>query len=288
LYRADQVGEDKLVHAVETLSALNPEITIIPYSERLTAKNAVEIIQTFDLVIDGSDNFPTRYLVNDACFLTQKPWIYGAIYRFEGQVAVFNYKRNVSYRDMFPSPPPEDLAPNCIEAGVLGVMAGLIGTLQATEAIKVLTGIGEVLDGEMLLVEALSMAFKKVKIPRDLTRKPITELVDYEAFCRSDTISTITWNQLQGWEKQGVDFQLIDVRTEEEYTLENIGGELIPLSQLHDNLPKISKDKPVVIQCLSGARSRQAVQKLWNDGWTNVYSLEGGIQQVGVGFRIKS
>ncbi|MFN3784768.1 MAG: molybdopterin-synthase adenylyltransferase MoeB [Spirosomataceae bacterium] len=288
LYRANQVGEDKLVHAVETLKALNPEITVIPFPERLTAQNAVSIIQNFDLVIDGSDNFPTRYLVNDACFLVKKPWVYGAIYRFEGQVAVFNYRRNVTYRDMFPSPPPEDLAPNCVEAGVLGVMAGLIGTLQATEAIKVLTGIGEVLDGELLLIETLSMSFRKVKIPRDLDRKPVTELIDYEAFCRSSTISEITWDELQVWKKQGVDFQLIDVRTKEEHASEHLGGKLIPLAKIEENLAKIDRDKPVILHCLSGARSRQAAQKLMNEGWVNVYSLQGGIQQVGVGFRIKS
>lgn len=288
LYRTNEVGKDKLAQAVQVLKDLNSHIDIIPYSERLTAQNAIEIIQNFDLVIDGSDNFPTRYLVNDACFLAKKPWVYGAIYRFEGQVAVFNYRRNVTYRDMFPSPPPEDLAPNCVEAGVLGVMAGLIGTLQATEAIKVLTGIGEVLDGEMLLVEALTMVFKKIKIPRDLGRNPVRELIDYDAFCRTSSIPEITWEEVQAWEKEEVVFQLIDVRTEEEYVQENMGGELIPLPQLQDALSRIHKDRPVVIHCLSGGRSQQAVRKLLDEGWINVYSLKGGIQQVGVGFRIKS
>lgn len=277
LYSEDAVGLEKIEETEKRLQGINKRLVVEKYNTRLSSENALSIVENYDLVVDGSDNFPTRYLVNDACVLRDKPLVYGAIYRFEGQVSVFNYKGGVTYRDLFPSPPPEEMAPSCATAGVLGMMAGIIGSLQATEVIKILTGIGEVLSGKLLLVEALNMNFRKVKILRSLDAKPITKLIDYEAFCGlKNNAASITFLE---YERRKVEFvQLIDVREENEYEADNLGGELMPLSCLEDFVSQIEKEGKVVVHCQSGQRSMRAIKMLQeNYGFTNLINLEGGL-----------
>lgn len=281
LYNEDALGLEKIEEAAKRLKSINKNTIIEKFKTRLSSKNALSIVEKYDVVVDGSDNFPTRYLVNDACVLREKPLVYGAIYRFEGQVSVFNYHGGVNYRDLFPSPPPEDMAPNCATAGVLGMMAGIVGSLQATEVIKVLTGIGEVLSGRLLLVEALNMNFRKVKILRSVDSKPITKLIDYEAFCgfNNEEIKSITFAQFK---KKKEEFeQLVDVREENEYELDNIGGELMPLSSLDDFVAQIKREGKVLVHCQSGSRSLRAIKLLQEEyGFTNLINLEGGLNAV--------
>jgi adenylyltransferase/sulfurtransferase len=233
------------------------------------------------LIIDGSDNFPTRYLVNDACVLLNKPLVYGAIYRFEGQVAIFNYQNGPNYRDLFPTPPSSELAPNCAEAGVLGVLPGIIGCLQANEAIKLLAGIGEPLTGKLFVMDALTLITRIIRIPRLPERYQVTELIDYEIFCgvKSAVVNeVISSEELAQWQQSGVDFQLIDVREPHEYALDNLNGELMPLSELEAYVSEINREKPVVIHCQGGMRSQKAIQLLRDRfGFTNLRNLTGGI-----------
>jgi adenylyltransferase/sulfurtransferase len=219
--------------------------------------------------------------VNDACVLKSKPFVSGAIYRFEGQVSVFNYQGGPTYRDLFANPPSEEMAPNCATAGVLGMMAGIVGSLQATEAIKVLTGLGETLSGKLLLIDALGMNFRKVKIFKNTDLAPVTELIDYEAFCRSndDLIESISFERFKELNPEKV--QLIDVREANEYELDNLGGELIPLSEIKEHIPRIRRDGTVVIHCQSGIRSQKAIRLLKEKyGFDNLLNLEGGMNAV--------
>ncbi len=281
LYGTDSIGKSKVEETAKRLQSLNPLCTIEPYFEQLTSQNALNILAKYDLVVDGSDNFPTRYLVNDACVLLNKPLIYGAIYRFEGQVAVFNYQNSPNYRDLFPMPPSPELAPNCAEAGVLGVLPGIIGSLQANEAIKLLAGIGEPLVGKLFIMDALTLTTRIIKIPRLPERPVIDKLIDYDEFCgvkTTDSTTDITAPQLAEMMGNGVDFQLIDVREAQEYALDNLGGELMPLSHLADFTDKISRTKTVIIHCQSGMRSQKAIKRLWEEyGFTNLKNLTGGI-----------
>ncbi|MFN4084392.1 MAG: ThiF family adenylyltransferase [Spirosomataceae bacterium] len=277
LYTTSDVGQDKLTQTTQRLLDLNPTIQVRPFPTRFTSANAMEIASEFDLVVDASDNLPTRYLVNDTCHLLGIPWIYGAIYRFEGQVAVFNHQKGIDYRDLFPSPPPPELTPNCATAGVLGVMAGLIGTLQATEAVKVLTGLGTPLDGELLLVDTLTQDFRKLKIPAEPNRPDIHSLIDYEAFCGLST-PEITWNQYQNSSSA---YFLLDVRETWEHEEEHIGGFSIPLDELEERLAEIPTEKPVLVHCLGGTRSAQAVQILKNRRPHQTFlSLQNGLRGV--------
>lgn len=288
LYSSLSVGCDKIEEASLRLKGLNPYVEINQYPTRLTAKNALDIIKNYDIVIDGTDNFPTRYLVNDACVILNKPFVYGAIYRFEGQVAVFNYQNSATYRDLFPSPPPPEQAPNCAEAGVLGVLPGIIGSMQALEAIKVITEIGEPLVGKLLVFDTLSMQSRIIKIPKNPDFPKITALIDYEAFCNSvlsseflaggvPLLNEISYQKLI----QLADYQLIDVRESYEYAIRNIGGELMPLSELEKHLPKISRDKTVVVHCQSGIRSLKAIKVLQEKhGFDNLLNLTGGVNAI--------
>lgn len=281
LYGTESVGKPKVEETAKRLQSLNPNVKIEAHFEQLTSQNALEILGNYDLVIDGSDNFPTRYLVNDACVLLNKPLVYGAIYRFEGQVAIFNYQNGPNYRDLFPTPPPPELAPNCAEAGVLGVLPGIIGSLQANEAIKLLAGIGEPLTGKLFVMDALTLTTRIIRIPRMPERSKIVELIDYDVFCGvkiPESNDEISSEELEEWLKSGVDFQLIDVRESYEYDIDNLSGELMPLSRLEDFVAGISRAKPVVIHCQGGMRSRKAIKQLREQyNFSNLKNLTGGI-----------
>jgi sulfur-carrier protein adenylyltransferase/sulfurtransferase len=274
LYGTSSVGLDKILETEKRLKDLNPLVQINIYPTSLTAKNALEIIKDYDIVVDGTDNFPTRYLVNDACVMLNKPFVYGAIHRFEGQVAVFNYNGSATYRDLFPTPPPPEQAPNCAEAGVLGVLPGIIGSMQALEAIKVITEIGEPLAGKILVLDTLSMQSRVIKIPKMPDTQNITQLIDYEEFCGMKSQNEISFDELKNLQN----YQLIDVREPHEYAQKNLGGELMPLSELEKYLPKISRDKTVVVHCQSGIRSMKAIKFLKeNHGFENLINLKGGM-----------
>jgi adenylyltransferase/sulfurtransferase len=288
LYGTESVGNPKVEETTKRLQALNPYIQIEPYFEQLTSQNALRILQDYDLIVDGSDNFPTRYLANDACVLLNKPLVYGAIYRFEGQVAIFNYQNSPNYRDLFPTPPSPELAPNCAEAGVLGVLPGIIGCLQANEAIKLLAGIGEPLIGKLFVMDALTLTTRIIRIPRMPERSKIVELIDYEVFCgvkAAEIEEEISPEELVELLNSGMDFQLIDVREPHEFAIDNLGAELMPLAGLGDFVDKISRDKMVVIHCQSGMRSQKAIQQLKEKyGFANLKNLTGGIGAFRNGF----
>ncbi|MCU0341658.1 MAG: molybdopterin-synthase adenylyltransferase MoeB [Spirosomaceae bacterium] len=284
LYGSESVGRPKVEEAAKRIRSLNAYLNVEPYFEALTAQNALDILAKYDLVIDGSDNFPTRYLVNDACVLLQKPLIYGAIYRFEGQVAVFNYQNGPNYRDLFPQPPPPELAPNCAEAGVLGVLPGMIGCLQANEALKIIAQIGQPLAGKLFVMDALTLTTRIIRVPKLPDRPRITQLIDYEAFCgvskleQNDELSVEDFLTMQ---TEGADFQVIDVREAHEYATDNLGGLSMPLSKLADFVTQISRDKTVVVHCQSGMRSQKAIKYLAdNHGFVNLKNLTGGLNAV--------
>lgn len=281
LYGTASVGKPKVEEAAKRLQSLNPFIDVIPYFEALTSQNALTLFANYDLIIDGSDNFPTRYLVNDACVLLKKPFVYGAIYRFEGQVAIFNEQNGPNYRDLFATPPPPELAPNCAEAGVLGVLPGIIGSLQANEAIKLLTGIGVPLTGKLFVIDALTLTTRTIRIPLLPNRPVITHLIDYELFCGvkiGSAMEEISPQMLVEMQETHINFQLIDVREAHEYSVDNLEGELMPLSRLKDYISKISREKPVIVHCQSGTRSQKAIRTLQREyGFTNLKNLTGGI-----------
>ena len=295
LFTTDDLGCLKVEAAAERLRRQNPHVTIRTYATSLTAANALEIIREYDVVADGTDNFPTRYLVNDACVLLNKVNIYAAIFRFEGQVAVFNYvdaqgQRGPNYRDLFPEPPPPGLVPSCAEGGVLGVLPGIMGSMQASEVIKVVSGIGEPLSGRLFLFDALTFESRTLKIHRN-PQNPLngehptqTTLIDYEQFCgtsnaeaASSAIKEITVQELQRRIREQEDFQLIDVRESYEHALANIGGTLMPLGQIDQFISQIAQDRPVVVHCRSGVRSKQAIRTLAQHGLIDLYNLKGGM-----------
>jgi sulfur-carrier protein adenylyltransferase/sulfurtransferase len=292
LYTTSDVGKYKVEAAKERLLALNPHIQIETYPFGLTSANALKIIELYDLVADGTDNFPTRYLVNDACVLQGKTNVYASIFRFEGQVSVFNFSKNtaergINYRDIFPTPPPPGLVPDCAEGGVLGVLPGIIGSMQASEVIKILSGVGEPLAGRLFIFDAADFTTRVLKLSKNPNYQPITELIDYDVFCGLKTekiventeepLSEISVQELVKWRTQNIDFQLVDVREGYEYEAANLGGTLIPLNILANNLDIISKEKPVVVHCKSGARSAKAIELLKSHGFTNLINLKGGI-----------
>lgn len=292
LYGTRDVGLSKTEVAHERLTDLNPYIQIDSLPFRLTSENAIRIVKGYDVVADGSDNFSTRYLVNDACVLTGKPNVYGSIFRFEGQAAVLCAPHGPCYRCLYDRPPPPHLVPSCAEGGVLGVLPGLIGTIQATEVIKLVLNIGQPLIGKLLLVDALSMEFRKVSVSKDPdcpicgSKPSITELIDYEAFCATSTDSTmqstvpeITVIDLKQRMDEGHAPFLLDVRKPDEFAIANLDGTLIPLDELPDRMDEIGthcKDE-IVVYCRSGARSAKAVQLLHEAGFEKAVNLRGGI-----------
>lgn len=293
LFGVDEIGKPKVEAARKRLEALNPHITIKVYNEQLTSKNALDIIKDYDVVADGTDNFPTRYLVNDACVLLGKPNVYGSIFQFEGQASVFNYKDKngevgPNYRDLYPTPPPPGLVPSCAEGGVLGVLPGIIGSLQALEVIKVVTGVGETLSGRFFIFDALNFETRTFKIKRNPANPlngenpTINELIDYEQFCGvkavEKPIKEITAKELYDLQVRGEDIQVIDVREPHEYEIANIGGELIPLATVSANADKIDRNKKVIVHCKMGGRSAKAIHELEEKfGFKNLYNLKGGI-----------
>jgi len=294
LFGVNEVGQLKAEAARDRLEALNPYIDVVVHNARLSSENALGIIRQYDVVADGTDNFPTRYLVNDACVLLDKPNIYASIFQFEGQVSVFNYKNEKgevgpNYRDLYPTPPPPGLVPSCAEGGVLGVLPGIIGSLQALEVIKVITGVGELLNGRFYIFDALNFESRTFKIKRNPgnplngTNPTITQLIDYEQFCglkddAKTTVKEVTAQELYDLEVSGEPFQLIDVREPHEYDIVNIGAELIPLGTVSANADRIARDKKVIIHCKVGGRSAKAIQELQDKfGFDNLYNLKGGI-----------
>ncbi len=294
LFGVEEVGTPKVDAAKKRLQSLNPFITINTYNTRVTSANILDILKDYDVVADGTDNFPTRYLVNDAAVLSGKPNVYASIFQFEGQVSVFNYRDangnlGPNYRDLYPTPPPPGLVPNCAEAGVLGVLPGIIGSLQGLEVIKVITGVGDPLSGRFFTFDALTFETRTFTISRNPTNPlngenpTIKTLIDYEAFCglkekEEKTVKEISVKELYDWQVRGEDFQLIDVREPHEYEIANIGAELIPLATVLSSSGKIQRDKKVVVHCKMGGRSAKAIKQLQEEfGDDNLYNLKGGI-----------
>lgn len=288
LFTVDDVGQSKAETAKRRLLALNPYIKITVFNTMLTKDNALDIIKNFDVVADGTDNFPTRYLVNDACVLAGKTNVYASIFRFEGQVSVFNHlladgSRGPNYRDLFPEPPPLGLVPSCAEGGVLGVLPGIIGSLQASEVIKILTGIGEPLVGRLFLFDAASFTTRTLKIKKN-PNTSITTLINYEEFCgipsanEPSDLKEITVQELKQMMDDKANFQLIDVREPYEYSIVNLDGELIPLATIATADAKIERNKKVIFHCRTGKRSAEAIRELERlFGFENLFNLKGGI-----------
>jgi sulfur-carrier protein adenylyltransferase/sulfurtransferase len=293
IHGTKDVGRPKLESARERIADVNPHVHLETYETQLTSQNALEIVRDYDLVVDGTDNFPTRYLVNDACVITGKPNVYGSIFRFEGQSSVFATESGPCYRCLFREPPPPGLVPSCAEGGVLGVLPGLIGVVQATEAIKLLLGIGQPLIGRLLLVDALRMQFRTLKLQRDPNcpacgTREIKELIDYEEFCgvrraaaealAEGAIPEITPRELAERRARGDDFDLIDVREPHEWEIARIeGARLVPFGTLTEALPTLDTARDIVVHCKGGTRSAKAVRHLQSAGFRRVWNLAGGI-----------
>lgn len=294
IHGTSTVGISKVESARQRMIDLNPDILIDVYNEPFTSENAMRIAAPYDILIDGTDNFPTRYLVNDVCVLLGKPNVYGSIFRFEGQLSVFDASRGPCYRCLFPEPPPPGLVPSCAEGGVLGVLPGTIGTLQATEAIKVLLGIGQPLIGKLLIYDALEMSFQFVRLRKNPNCKicsanpEVTELIDYDAFCgvpgrNHDEGSAgagwdITATELAARLKEGNHLRLIDVREPHELEISALPNEeLIPLGELASRLSELNTADDIVIFCKSGTRSARALELLVSAGFRKVKNLKGGI-----------
>ncbi|MGH7546612.1 MAG: molybdopterin-synthase adenylyltransferase MoeB [Gemmatimonadales bacterium] len=289
IHGTSSVGRPKLESAAERIHELNPNVRVETFETRLTSENALDIIREFDIVADGTDNFPTRYLVNDACVLLGKPNVYGSIFRFEGQASVFYAKEGPCYRCLYAEPPPPGLVPSCAEGGVLGVLPGIIGSIQAMEAIKLILGAGEPLIGRLVLFDALKLQFRELKLQKDPdcpvcgTHPTVTELIDYQAFCGigaepSYSGAEITAEELEAeWEKNP-DLLVIDVRDPHEYQIVHIDGAvLIPLSELPTRLGEFDGHREIVTHCHHGARSLKALEILKGAGFSKVRSLRGGI-----------
>jgi sulfur-carrier protein adenylyltransferase/sulfurtransferase len=295
LFTVADVGRPKVEVARERLAAQNPHIELTTYNTRLTSENALDIIREYDIVADGTDNFPTRYLVNDACVLLGKTNVYASIFRFDGQASVFNYSYadgtfGPNYRDLFPEPPPAGLVPNCAEGGVVGVLPGILGSIQANEVIKVITGLGEPLAGKLFLFDTLAFTTRVLSITKDennvLNGKNPTQntLIDYEQFCgvgeeeARPGVKEISVQELRALRASGERFQLVDVREPFEYEIAQIGGDLIPLKQVVDRVAEIAFDQKVVVHCKGGVRSATAIKRLEEKyGMQNLYNLKGGI-----------
>jgi len=287
LHTEADVGRSKLASAREKIEAMNPNVRLTTYEERLTSANALRILSDYDVIVDGTDNFPTRYLVNDACVLLGKPNVYGSIFRFEGQASVFDARRGPCYRCLYPEPPPPGLVPSCAEGGVLGVLPGLIGTIQANETVKLLLGLGESLLGRLLLLDALEMRFREVRLAKDPdcpvcgSHPIVRELIDYEEFCglrnveAPPAVPEISVRELA----ESLDrVALLDVREPHEVEIAHIpGARLIPLGQLASRVGELDRDADLVVHCRSGVRSAQAVRFLQEAGFRRVRNLTGGI-----------
>lgn len=292
IFSSDDIGKSKVLLAKQRINQLNPNVKVRVFKTTISAANAMEIISEFDLVVDGSDNLPTRYLVNDACVLLNKPLVYAAIFRYEGQVSVFNQlqpdgSRGPNYRDLFPTPPPPHMVPSCNEGGVFGALAGIIGAMQANEAIKLLDGLGETLSGRLLIYDSLDFTTRFLNIKKNPNNPisgenpSITQLIDYEAFCGMKELQvdhqSITVHELNRLlSSENAPF-LLDVRETYEYEIANLKGYNIPLADVKSRLSELPKSHAIVVHCKSGARSEKAIQLLREAGFTDLKNLEGGI-----------
>jgi adenylyltransferase/sulfurtransferase len=292
IHGTSDIGRPKMESARDRINDINPNVHVEVYEEALSSENALEIFKDFDVIVDGTDNFPTRYLVNDACVLTGKPNVYGSIFRFEGQASVFWAKEGPCYRCLYPEPPPPGLVPSCAEGGVLGILPGAIGTIQATETVKLILGIGEPLVGRLLLYDALGMSFREMKLRKDPNcpvcgeNPSVTELIDYQEFCgipqanaqaTADEVPEITVQELKKRLDNGENLSVLDVREPHEYEVANIGARLIPLNELPERLAELDRDVPLAVHCKTGGRSARAVKLLQETGFQNAFNVEGGI-----------
>ncbi|MGH9218471.1 MAG: molybdopterin-synthase adenylyltransferase MoeB [Vicinamibacterales bacterium] len=296
IHGTPDVGRPKLHSAKDRLEALNPNVHIETYEEALTSANALRLFEPYDVILDGTDNFPTRYLVNDACVLTGKPNAYGSIFRFEGQASVFGTKEGPCYRCLYPEPPPPGLVPSCAEGGVFGVLPGIIGVIQATETIKLVLGAGEPLIGRFLIYDALRMRFRELRLRKDAdcpvcgTHPTVTKLIDYEQFCGvaphqieaakpvTTSADALTARELKAELDRGETLQIIDVREPQEYQINRIpGSTLIPLGDLPKRYVELDPNANLVMQCKSGMRSAKAQDFLRSKGFTRVRNLTGGV-----------
>lgn len=291
IHTTSDVGRSKVQSAAEKIAALNPFIDVRRFEGKLTSANALDIFRDFDIIADGTDNFATRYLVNDACVLTGKPNVYASIFRFEGQASVFTAENGPCYRCLYPEPPPPGMVPSCAEGGVLGVLPGLLGVIQATEVLKLILGLGDPLIGRLLLVDALAMRFREVKLrknpecPACGTNPTIRKLIDYEQFCgvrgeetsQTSTVPEIQPEELKRRLDAGESILVLDVREPHEFQICNMRGHLIPLGELPQRVHELDSAQEIVAHCKMGARSAKAVEFLRSCGFRNVKSLAGGI-----------
>ena len=294
IHSTADIGRKKLDSAEEKLKALNPALNVVKHDTLLSSANALNILKDYDVIADGTDNFPTRYLVNDACVLLGKPNAYGSIFRFEGQASVFATEDGPCYRCLYPEPPPPGLVPSCAEGGVLGILPGLIGVIQATEAIKLILGIGEPLIGRLLLVDALKLRFRELKLRKNPecpvcgAHPTVTRLIDYEQFCGilpetteeqavKNGIPQLSVKELKRRMDAGEKLFILDVREPFEYQIANIGGKLIPQNEVAQHIGEIDRNQEIIVQCKSGGRSQRIAEFLKQSGYPNVANLAGGI-----------
>ncbi len=292
IHGTKDIGRKKLDSAGDRMLDINPNIQIDKFDTGLSSENALDILKDYDVVVDGTDNFPTRYLVNDACVMLKKPNVYGSIFRFEGQATVFAYEDGPCYRCLYPEPPPPGLVPSCAEGGVLGILPGVIGLIQATEVVKVILGVGDTLKGRLLLYDALGMKFRELKLRRDRDcpvcgdHPTVTKLIDYQEFCGIRPMSTqsvpasgaIDVTEVKQKLDRGDNFVFIDVREPHEYQIARIAGAtLIPLGDLPKRMNELNKDADIIVHCKSGGRSQKAVDLLNQNGFKHVLNVTGGI-----------
>lgn len=288
IHGQSDVGKSKALSAKESIAEINPLVAVNLHTERLDSSNALELFAEYDLILDGTDNFATRYLVNDACVLLGKPYVWGSIFRFEGQASVFWAEYGPQYRDLYPEPPPPGMVPSCAEGGVLGVLCASIGSIMVTEAIKLITGIGEPLLGRLMVYDALEMTYRTVRIRKDPAGEPITGLIDYEAFCGSISQDaadaavghTISALELKSKIDRGDNFLLVDVREQNEYEIVSIPGSvLIPKGDIvsGEALAELPQDRQLVLHCKSGARSAEALAVLHKAGFGDAVHVGGGV-----------
>jgi len=294
IHSTQDIGRKKLDSAEEKLKALNPFLNVVKHDTMLSSANALEIIKNYDIVADGTDNFPTRYLVNDACVLLGKPNVYGSIFRFEGQASVFATKEGPCYRCLYPEPPPPGLVPSCAEGGVLGILPGLVGVIQATEVIKLILGKGQSLVGRLLLVDALNMRFRELKLRKNPecpvcgANPTVTKLIDYQQFCGivpetpqeknvKNGVPQLSVKELKQRMDAGEELFVLDVREPYEYQIAQIGGKLIPQNDVPGRLAEIPRDREIIVHCRSGARSQRIAEYLKQQGYPDVVNVAGGI-----------
>jgi len=295
IHSTRDIGRKKLDSAAEKLNALNPALNIVKHDTMLSSANALDIIRDYDIVADGTDNFPTRYLVNDACVLLGKPNVYASIFRFEGQASIFGAKDGPCYRCLYPEPPPPGLVPSCAEGGVLGILPGLLGLIQATETIKLILGAGDPLIGRLLLVDALAMRFRELKLRKNPEcpvcgeHPTVTHLIDYDQFCGIkpqsqqekaviNGIPQMSVQELKQHLDAGDDLLVLDVREPYEYQIANIGARLIPMNDVPRRLDEIDRDREIVVHCQIGGRSQRVAEYLKKNGYEKVSNLAGGIR----------